>query len=161
MQNELAKPWQSAFVLPFDCESPRNDLAELGQKQSNNLTQLRYLHKRKELRRSTSQSSYSLLKHTHRLMVKVFDRLTMENMESLLNPDMMEPIDPDIVQSILSAKPFHRLDGGFNMRDLNKPAYARILILGPCQFFRPLEVHGEYHLLTTQKTFSETENEQC
>ena len=52
-------------------------------------------------------------------------------MDNLLNTDMMDSIDPNVVERLLSAKPFYKIEGGFNLRDLSdvnypalKPGYA-------------------------------------
>ena len=50
----------------------------------------------------------------------------MNHTESLLNADMMQPIEPELVQRILSAKPFYQIDGGFNTRDLSDHPYTTL-----------------------------------
>ena len=50
----------------------------------------------------------------------------MDNMDQILETDMDDPIEPAIVESILSTEPFHKLNGSFNVRDMSDPAYPAL-----------------------------------
>ena len=50
----------------------------------------------------------------------------MANVDDLIKIDMLDVIPPHEVEPILSFAPFHKLDGGFNTRDLSDGTHTNL-----------------------------------